>query len=690
MERKTLAALVFVLSLMAASAVRAGPEERALPWVGILPGPEATGDAEWFVCRVLDARTREPVAGARWIRTPEWIAPWRVRHDAVLGVATTDRDGIAHLPATPAAWKAECHWLVVASGYGAAYEYGETPPPEVLLEPAVPLEGRVLDALGRPVANARVEALGGCSHGTAAAQAVTQNDGTFRIEGVGPDLGGQIWVTGRGIAADLSALDSEPSLGHGQVLLAMEPGVRYVGRVVDLLGAPVPGAVIRVHNEQRGPATRTDAEGRFVLEGAEPDSALVVFPPADLTEDESTSHVSDAHPDVPATIVVSPVGVVETEPTARLHVRALSADGSPAGGLAFRLVHAATGRGPTGWTAAGEEEDGLPEGEAIEDVWAGTWSVRPADPFSSLTFDPVVVDVGDGDLATLTVSTRPQSRLRIVGHVPSGATVDLRLADASQLLFDEEPDAAPWLPATGPAALRVEIEGRPPLFFPVGPDVEGLRTVYVELPAPRVMVLPDGARDAVLRDGERDAYAFAGDDPEALLTDATGPLLLRWDATNGTRREARVDVPVEEGAGVVVDAATARVVHEETLVRALAPDGSVFEQHEAAPGSWVEFSREGWRTLWGLAPAAGELEVRWGTVTLRLTVSDEDGPVDALALIGGEVQALPDGAVEVRGLAAGPLRVVVGRRDVVGAGQALELVLEEGEARTLEVLLPFD
>ena len=689
MERKTLAALVFVLSLTAASAVRAEPEERSLPWIGILPGPEPTVDDEWFVCRVLDARTRAPVAGARWIRTPEWIAPWRVRHDAVLGVATTDRDGIAHLPATPAAWTAECHWLVVASGYGAAYEYGTTPPPEVLLEPAVPLEGRVLDALGRPVANARVEALGGCSHGTAAAVASVQPDGTFRLEGIAACPRGQLWITGRDIAADLVG-DSPPSLGNRGVVLAMEPGVRYVGRIVDLLGAPVPGAVIRVHNEQRGPATRTDAEGRFVLEGAEPDCSLVVFPPADLTYDESTSHVSDAHPDVPATIVVSPAGVVETEPTARLHVRALSADGSPVGGLAFRLVHATTGRGPTGWTAAGDNEDGLPEGEAVEDVAAGTWRALPADPFSSLTFDPVVVEVGAGEDSTAILQGRPQSRLRIGGPAPPGATLVLAVEGATDALLDEEPGAAPWLPATCPAALRVELEGRPPFFFPVGPDVEGLRTVYVDLPAPRVVVLPDGARDAVLRDGERDAYAFAGDAPEALLTDACGPLLLSWDAPDGTRREARVDVPVEEGAGVVVDAAAARVVHEETLVRALAPDGTVFEQHEAAPGAWVEFDREGWRTLWGLAPPAGELDVRWGTVTLRLTVSDEDGPVDALALIGGEVQALPDGAVEVRGLAAGPLRVVVGRRDVVGAGQALELVLEEGEARTLEVFLPFD
>ena len=67
-------------------------EPGASTWEGILPDPaqDPLGDddawPEFFVCRILDAETRAPIPGARWIRTPEWIAPWRLHHDAVLSV----------------------------------------------------------------------------------------------------------------------------------------------------------------------------------------------------------------------------------------------------------------------------------------------------------------------------------------------------------------------------------------------------------------------------------------------------------------------------------------------------------------------------------------------------------------------------------------------------------------------------
>jgi len=679
--------LVVLLLLALAVPTAAGPEGGGEPWSGILPDPDPRPDAEFFACRVLDARTRAPVKGARWIRTPEWIAPWRVHHDAVLGVAETDGDGIAWLETTPL-WTADCHWLVVAKGYGAAHDYGKVPEAEVLLEPEGHLVGRVLDALGRPVPDALVEVLGGCSHGTAAARGVADDIGRFSIDGVDPDLGGQIWVEGRGIAADLLALDEPRSFGRGWgVVLAMEPGARYTGRVVDLLGAPVEGAVIRAHNEQRGPATRADAAGRFVLEGAEPGEALFVYPPADLTEDDTRSYVDDVWPDFDATIVVSPLGVVVEDATACVRVRAEDGEGARVGGLAFRLVRVDTGRGPSDWTAE-EAGEGVEPGEAVERVPPGRWRVLPSDPFSASTFSPAEVEVDAGETASVYLVTRPQSRLQIEGEMPEHADVALRLAGDSAMVFADDPA---WLPPDVEAAVRVRVEGRPPFFYPVGPDEGGVRTARVRRPPePRVVVLPEGARDVALRDGAREAWAFPSGDPQRLLTYASGPLRLLFTASDGTRRETEVVVPVDAGARVVVDASASHVVVDSTRVRALDADGKVVDEKEETPGEWVSFERDGWRTLHGRAPASGTLDVAWGRCSLRVEVRDADGPVDALILVGDQVRAAPAGVLSLSGLGAGPLRIVVGRRDEVGGGLAFSLVLTEGETRTLDVELPLE
>lgn len=611
-------------------------------WHGILPDPDPKLDAEHFVCRVVDDVTGQPVEGARFVRTPEWITPWRVRHDVPLGVATTDALGVAWLPTTPGRWEDDCHWLVTAEGYGFVYEYGALPPVEMRLPPEAPLRGRVVDPLGRPVAGARVESLGGCSHGTAASSVRTAPDGTFTLRGVDAQSG-QLWVDGLGIAADLLAMDWPESLGTEGVVLAMETGVRYRGRVVDLLGAPLPRTVIRVYNEQRGPVTATGTDGSFVLEGAEDDGGFVVFSPADITEDESTWHVSDVLPDVPCTLVVGPLGVVEEETTGSLRVRALDEAGRPVGGLAFAVLSSATGRGPLGVTAD-EAREGLEVGEAQEEVGPGPWRVVPADALTSHTFDPVEVEAGATEV---TLSPRAQPRLRIVGEIPEEAGLQVAVAGASTGIFDE---SLPWLPAEGPAGLRVTLEGRPPFFFPVGPVVEGVRTARVILPLPRHVVLPAGATDARLAHGVREAYHWVDESAGLLLTDASGTLTLSFDDDQGRRMEVDIVVPDEPGAAVVVDAATA---------------------HAVVPTPYEE-----------------DVELS-GPCTLSITIRDVDGPVDAIVLVGGVPHAAPEGAVTVRGLDAEVLRVVAARRDVVGPGRVFDVKLEPGET-TLSVELSWE
>jgi hypothetical protein len=140
----------------------------------------------------------------------------------------------------------------------------------------------------------------------------------------------------------------------------------------------------------------------------------------------------------------------------------------------------------------------------------------------------------------------------------------------------------------------------------------------------------------------------------------------------------------------VVNAADSRVVHATTRVRALDAAGTVVDERTESPGEWVVFERPGWQRLYGQAPTAGTLDVAWGSCAISVNVKDEDGPVDALVLVGDQVHAARGGLLELRGLGAGLLRVVVGRRDVVGEGRAFALALEAGETRVLEVDLPFE
>ena len=556
----------------------------------------------------------------------------------------------------------------------------------MLLDPEVRFAGRVLGPLGRPVPDATVEVLGGCSHGTAAARGVTDEDGRFSIDGVDRGLAGQTWIEGPGIEAALDALGVQRSIGNAGVVLAMDPGARYTGRVVDLLGAPVEGVVVRAFNAERGPATRTDGAGRYVLEGADSYDGLVLFPPAALTDTWGPWLLDDALPGLDATIVISPLGVVREEETARIRVRAEDEKGRPVCAVGYRLARLDTGRGESGWIPE-EPNDDAPAGDAVEMVAPGRWRVLPEEPFGAHTFDPTAVDVCAGETGSVTLLPRPQSRLQLDGALPAKAELTVLLEGDASSPIDEE---GAWLPAEVVAAVRVLVKGRPPFFFPVGPDEKGVRQARVVLPEPRRILLPEGARNAALFDGPWDAYAYASDEAPVLLTDASGPLRILWDAPDGTRREAEVAVPEKEGASVVVNAADSRVVHETTRVRALDEDGTVLNERTEAPGEWVVFERQGWRKLHGRAPTARTLDVAWGSCALSVSVRDEDGPVDALVLVGDQVHAARGGLLELRGLDAGPLHVVVGRRDVVGEGRAFSVDLEAGETRVLDIELPIE
>jgi hypothetical protein len=103
----------------------------------------------------------------------------------------------------------------------------------------------------------------------------------------------------------------------------------------------------------------------------------------------------------------------------------------------------------------------------------------------------------------------------------------------------------------------------------------------------------------------------------------------------------------------------------------------------------VVFRDAGERTVRAFAPASGELVVRRGTAGLKIAVRDAAGaPVDALALVADESYSARGGTLELRGFDAGPVRVVLARRDHRGAGVELRLVLENGAVCARTVTLP--
>ena len=678
----------------------AGPQEQVeeRPWAGVLPDPRQgfggsrpAGEGEWFAVLLRDAETGAPLPGARLVRTPESINSWRLRHDMVMAVGVADADGIARVPVAGTIWKDDCHWLALAEGYAPAHDYGAEPEPEMLLPRGQQFRARVLDPMGRPVAGALVENLGGCSHGTAAQRSVAGADGVVSFAHSEPSFG-QLWIEGPGIASDLMAFSDPLSLGRDPAPLAMETGYRFEGRVVDLLGEPIAGVVVRHYNEQRGPASITDRQGRFVLDGVgSREASLFFYPPLDLTEGEGSLHVDDGVAGVPMTVVLTPLGPLEEEASARVRIRCRLPDGGPVGDVGYRIVSARSGRGPRGTTASDPpaSETDEPIGEAVEDMVPGAFRVVPRDPFDAFEFDPVDAEARGQETKVLEIAVRPRPVLRIRGAVPDKARLALSLDDDSLDAPGESASWAPHIPADRPAVLRVRLPGRPPFFFAVGPTKDGAREVEVVLPDPPRILLPAGTEDATLLDGEREAAGFR--DGDRLLTDAVGHLTLRFTDASRHTRDLPIDLPETPGAEVAVDPAAAQDYRKETEVRILRPseDGTdaLYDTVTRYPGQELVVTRDGWRTLrW--TPADGDV-LRWGTATVELSVAVESGDgSEAIAMIDGEIYKVEGGRLSLRGFHPGPHRAIVALRDRPGSGRELRFSLSSGEALKHSVVLP--
>jgi len=143
------------------------------------------------------------------------------------------------------------------------------------------LSGQARDPAGRPLSGVRVWALlAGEWDGNEKPDAVTGDDGTFTIDGIPQRTGVVLALCGADASADpidLKGIPQEP------IDVVLQPAGRITGRIVDLEGAPVAGAAVKLIREPRvwGAACslalplpcdpqdsgETDADGNFALAG---------------------------------------------------------------------------------------------------------------------------------------------------------------------------------------------------------------------------------------------------------------------------------------------------------------------------------------------------------------------------------------------------------------------------------------
>ncbi|MEM9380476.1 MAG: sigma-70 family RNA polymerase sigma factor [Planctomycetota bacterium] len=296
----------------------------------VLPGPGGTLEG------IVLGPTGEPAAGAlvtigdtrRQQGTKEgeeftWPAPFvELRADAE-GRFRTDRMGAGPIPVRArdrATGVAEEDVLVPVGGVASV---------ELRLEPAATIHGVVRASNGEAVADAVVSSLAG-EEPLLRFDARVDAEGRFELES---------------LTAGTVELEVD-SRAEGSTLrdtLELRPGERrewnpvlastlsLSGRVVTADGTPLEGWHVRREAEGAdGPrasgVTRTDADGRFTLEGcADRPHALSVRPPGRLFGSAAAELQGVSPTDDPATLVVP----ADAVPTASLTGRVVDGDGAP-------------------------------------------------------------------------------------------------------------------------------------------------------------------------------------------------------------------------------------------------------------------------------------------------------------------------------------------------------------------------
>jgi len=672
--------LVAALGLVAIAGCTT-PHEWSRPYDGYLPG---TAPENVSVTVVRDARTGAPLAGVAVRQFLETIDP-RTPRAPLLAEATTDAFGLVSV-----AWSGEMHdshWVFERPGYAVTEAYGYRADPKVELAPGQELHGVLLDPFGKPYGGVEVELFLGCGHSPAVRRAVTDEGGRFCLRDIAPDMG-TLWYPADGIAADY-VNDTLGTPDH-PLVIETDPGRVVTGRVVDPNGKPVPDVVVRSRQEFRGPVTRTSADGRFRLTGFTPSGDLYVHGP-----DGGYAWVDGNAIDFDRALTV--VLRADTENDGRPDWKVESVP------LRFEVVDASSGAPVPGASVfLHRPEDGriFWANLAIEETVGappGKYELRVGNAFSSHVAGPQPFTVRAGDTAVHRIEARVQPTLALeLNKFPKeDAHLELVLAKAVFLIPRGEKSALVHLPPEADAVVRATAEGLI-RYYPVGKVESGRRRATIDWPAMRRIRVEFGGFDRLslleewgVQIGER-----------TLETHAGGRLTLVADDEALGRREFPIDIPDRAGAEVRVPRKARRIPG--VLTVRLPDDTPAAECSVRVDGErFLALDEQGTLTSWLVRPGAavvvekaGHVELRrtlegsgphrldWGRASLEVRVPDTP---EFAVYVDGDLFAAEKGRVRVAGLDAGPHVVIVaahGKR-----GRAMQIALQEGETRALEVPL---
>jgi len=188
------------------------------------------------------------------------------------------------------------------------------------------IQGRVVDAQGRPIAHAELVNQGDRGE---LRQAKTGDDGRFLLENLYPSPNGaEVVARAAGFAAKSTTVAPGPADAPSEVTLTLESGHRLAGRVVDEQGRPLEGVSVSPgYGSLLSAATTTDREGRFVFDSL-PADAQFSFSKQSYSPIRLQQLRLDE--EAPITITMSPQGTIRGKAVD-------AATGRPLGSFTVRL-----------------------------------------------------------------------------------------------------------------------------------------------------------------------------------------------------------------------------------------------------------------------------------------------------------------------------------------------------------------
>lgn len=505
-------------SLFFALAGAAFAQQQTTETVYPADAPVRVGDAVWQACRVVDAVTGKPIAGAELTlieerRTPLPRAMWSRR------AATSDQDGWVRVRSDDI--KGGFQMLLLrAKGYGASAVTGTVPSLVWALSPALDVPIELRDWQERPVGNTRVGLCLGAGNTPDVVDATTGADGKAVLSGIDPNNPvADVYPSGPELSlTDYGRLDWAP--GDHPVVVNVARGYRVEGVLLDKDGKPFAGAFVGAPQVSRGPWAKTDADGKFSLDGAVLDPDLLVLIgrqvikferpdgeapftlklpelPAEAKIDESPDDENENEGEGEGVGGTGPVGnkpvgqeperqrrrrlppiLVERAelpegPQVEVELQVVDPAGAPVQELGIRL------RGPLPRYALATED--VRDGKSTMNRLPGTYIVTT----DSSRFEPSLgtVEIKEGGKATakLVATPRPMLQVRVENRASLGS-INLRTSSGTLDIADQFGD-------DGIAAIPVPNDE--PFCFVVGNDigVHVVRTTLAEAKAQQPFVL---------------------------------------------------------------------------------------------------------------------------------------------------------------------------------------------------------